>query len=216
MELFSLLKNETFDPRDPKIQQIVDFILKRKEAEPLFSDPNNQVLIRKVIQAIIWMYQAYDVVLQNSNFIDFDDQKLRPYILLNNNPTKLSSLQGKYNEVIVDEFQDINKLDFEFIKLITKEARLVVTGDDDQAIYGFRGCSPEYILNLEESIQRSVTTYKLRSNYRSPKNIVYHSTCLIRNNQWREEKDPIPEIKTSANIKVLSSLSSGLEAKLIV
>jgi DNA helicase-2/ATP-dependent DNA helicase PcrA len=216
IELFSLLKNEIIDPRDPENQKIVDIMLSRNEFIPLFPNPDDRNIVRKTIQAVIWLYQAYDKVMQNENLMDFDDQKLRSYILLCQNIEILNNVQSKYKEIIVDEFQDINQLDFKFIKLISNQSRLVITGDDDQAIYGFRGCSPKFILELQNMLGRQVTTYRLQKNYRSPQNIVMYSTNLIRHNTRREEKDPIPAKTGVAEIKIVSSISSGLEAKLIV
>lgn len=216
LDFFSLLKNEIIDPRKPNNQQIVDLMLTRNEANPFFPNPKNRNLVEKVIKGVIWLYMAYEKVLQRENYMDFDDQKLRPYILLEDNPIVLMNLQGGYDEIIVDEFQDINKLDFELIKRLAERSRLVVAGDDDQAIYGFRGCSPEYILNLENKLGRPVKTYKLPINYRSPKNIVEYSTRLIRHNTRREEKEPIANKNSAAKIKIVSSGSAGLEAKLVV
>lgn len=216
LEYFSLLKNEIIDPREIDSQYIADLILRRPESTVLFSDHSNETLVLQTIQGLIWLFQAYEKMLNKLNYIDFDDQKLRPYLLLKSHNLILSTIQNKYAEIIVDEFQDINKLDFEFVKLISELSTLVVTGDDDQAIYGFRGCTPEYILNFEKNIGREVKTYKLRKNYRSPKNIVFHSTQLIRHNLWREEKNPIPHHEKLASIKVISTMSSSLEAKYVV
>ena len=132
------------------------------------------------------------------------------------NPAVLKNIQNLYDEVIIDEFQDINELDFSLIKMIANNSRSIITGDDDQAIYGFRGCSPEYILNLQEKLDREVETYTLKINYRSPNNIVIHSTELIRHNTWRVEKNPISAIVGNAQIKIVSALSAGIEAKLLV
>ncbi len=216
LDFFSLLKNNIFDPRNVDSQEFANFMLQNEGAEPFFSSPENKQLVKKIIQGVLWLYIAYEKALFRDGHIDFDDQKLRPFVCLLGNSTIREITQGKYSEIIVDEFQDINKLDFELIKLIANQARLVVTGDDDQAIYGFRGCSPEYILKLDRVLGRAITTYKLRKNYRSPKNIVYHSTKLIRHNTWREEKDPIPAISGSAKIKVISTGTASLEAKAII
>ena len=73
---------------------------------------------------------------------------------------------------IVDEFQDINHLDFVFVEAIARKAVLVVTGDDDQAIYGFRGCTPDYIIDLEKHLGRPLESHELQINYRCPPLIV--------------------------------------------
>ncbi len=118
--------------------------------------------------------------------------------------------------MIVDEFQDINRLDFVFIKTLAEKSHLLVTGDDDQAIYGFRGCSPDYIIDLATHLVRSVASYELQINYRCPKNIVEHADRLIRNNTRRMLKNPIAHNNHVSQIKLIKSLTAGLEAKGIV
>jgi DNA helicase II / ATP-dependent DNA helicase PcrA len=76
----------------------------------------------------------------------------------------LSIVQRRFDEILVDEFQDINRLDFALIKQIAEKCRLVVTGDDDQAIYGFRGCSPNYIIDLAKHLERDIHSIELRSD----------------------------------------------------
>jgi DNA helicase-2/ATP-dependent DNA helicase PcrA len=154
--------------------------------------------------------------MQRENVLDFDDQKLRSYLALQENKSLLGVIQSQYEEIIVDEFQDINKLDFVFIKALAEKASLVVTGDDDQAIYGFRGCTPEYIINLEKYLGRDITSYELQINYRCPKNLIEHADKLIRHNKNRILKIPIPHNQTTSVINVISSLSAALEAKFIV
>jgi DNA helicase-2/ATP-dependent DNA helicase PcrA len=216
LDFFSLLKNELFDPRNVNSQDLADFMLKHNQAEPFFPDPKNTNLVRKTIQAVIWLFSAYEIAMQRENVLDFDDQKLRSYLALQENRSLLGVIQSQYEEIIVDEFQDINKLDFVFIKALAEKASLVVTGDDDQAIYGFRGCTPEYIINLEKYLGRDITSYELQINYRCPKNLIEHTDKLIRHNKNRIPKIPIPHNQTTSVINVISSLSAALEAKFIV
>lgn len=98
--------------------------------------------------------------------------------------------QQRFHHVIVDEFQDVDPLDIAMIKAIIErhQASLVVTGDDDQAIYEFRGASPEYILTPATYLDRRFRAMTLAVNYRSPANIVEHSQQLIRHNQRRKNK----------------------------
>lgn len=216
LDFFSVLKNALFDPRNPNAQAIADFMLESPQAMPLFTDATDAHLVKKIIQAVVWMFQAYEKALQKEGALDFDDQKLRPYLLLKANDGILRSLQASLAEVIVDEFQDINLLDFEFIKALSEKAVLVVVGDDDQAIYGFRGCSPDFIIDLEKYLHRKVTSYELRINYRCPPNIIDHANKLIRHNTRRIPKNPIAYNQTPSQIKIVSALSASLEAKLIV
>ena len=141
---------------------------------------------------------------------------MRAYVLLSQNPTILEGLQGQLDEVIVDEFQDINRLDFVLVDAIAKKAGLVVTGDDDQAIYGFRGCTPGFIIDFEKHLGRPVESHELQINYRCPPVIVEHADRLIRHNTWRIPKNPRAASDAVAQIHVISSLSAGLEATSIV
>jgi len=215
VELFSLFKNELFDPFELDAQDFADFILERDESLPFFDASTDATTAKIILQAIIWLYQSYNYLMKDNNLMDFDDQKLRAYISLSKRASLCRHIQNQFDEIIVDEFQDINKLDFVFIKLVAETANLVVTGDDDQAIYWFRGCSPKYIMGLEDYLERPVESYELSVNYRCPINIVQHADRLIRHNEFRIPKNPIAHNKTQANISVVSSLSPGLEAKLV-
>lgn len=216
VEFFSLLKNEIIDPRRPDAQRFADFVVSARQADVFFPEPTNQAMVRGTIQTLLWMYQAYDRVLVRDRLMDFDDQKLRAYAWLMDNPDLLRAVQGRYSEVIVDEFQDINRLDFELIREIARSARLVVTGDDDQAIYGFRGCTPDYIINLEHHLGRPIARYELRTNYRCPANIVRDADRLIQHNTVRIPKHPIANRSDEAAVMVTSTLSAGLEAKTLI
>lgn len=216
LDFFSVLKNDLFDPRNINGQELADYIIESPQAKPfLLGNTLIREDLKRTIQAIIWLYTAYEIVLQRERLLDFDDQKLRAYISLIQDDSLLKILQNSYSEIIVDEFQDINKLDFNFIDLISKKSSLVVTGDDDQAIYGFRGCSPDYIIDLENHLRRKVISYELKNNYRCPANIVGHANRLIRNNKRRIEKSPIAINKDDSAIKVVSSLTAGIESRLI-
>ena len=118
----------------------------------------------------------------------FEDQKYWNYLdLPTANPIPVPS---RYQHILVDEFQDINPLDLALIDLIAKanQASLTIVGDDDQAIFEWRGASPDFILEPETHFERSFTTHTLELNYRSPKNIVDHSQKLIANNKRRVSK----------------------------
>ncbi len=216
LEFFGLLKNELFDPRNINPEEFFAFFKNADQAKPFLTLPFNSETLFKITQCILWLYQAYEIVLRREKFIDFDDQKLRAFVELSNNNELSSKLKMRYEEIIVDEFQDINRLDFELIKLIAQEAALVVTGDDDQAIYGFRGCSPDYIIDLESHLNRKIISYELHINYRCPANVVAYADKLIRNNIRRIPKEPIPFNKESSNVQVVSTISTAIESKAIV
>jgi len=214
-DYFSYLKNNLFDPRLLPAQTFADFMLQDRASEVFFTAGSSNEAKKLVIQAVHWVYKRYEVILQRESRIDFDDQKLRALQCLTAAPSTLDIIQRRYDEVIVDEFQDINRLDFALVCVISKQARLIVTGDDDQAIYGFRGCTPSYIIDLEKHSGREVKSFELRRNYRCPKNVVDHATRLIRNNTWRIEKSPIAVRSDDASIKVVESTTATAEAKMI-
>jgi DNA helicase-2/ATP-dependent DNA helicase PcrA len=216
LDVFSVFKNQLFDPRALNAQALADFIVERPTEMPFFEHEVSPLAAKKIVQAVLWLYQRYDSRLSEEGVIDFDDQKLRAFRSLTEQPGLLTALQSRYGEVIVDEFQDINRLDFEFIKAIASKATLVVTGDDDQAIYGFRGCSPDYIIDLEQHLGRTVTAHELKVNYRCPPNLVEHADRLIQHNTRRIPKAPTAHRTTPSQVKVVSSLGAGLEAKWIV
>src|SRR5262249_2037170 len=116
-EFFGFLKNSLIDPRNISPQDFADFILKEKPAQVLFQ-PNSQNDHKKlVIQAVLWLHKKYDEYLRREGRIDFDDQKLRPLACLQASTGTLAMVQRRYDEVLVDEFQDINRLDFALINL---------------------------------------------------------------------------------------------------
>ena len=216
LEFFSLLKNELFDPRDLQPQRFADFALASQQAKPFFEIGGDPASIRRVIEAVGWMFKAYERAIERERLIDFDDQKLRAYLALRKNPGVRKKLQEKYSEVIVDEFQDINRLDFALIKLLVERSNLVITGDDDQSIYGFRNCSSDFMIDLEKHLGRKVASYELKINYRNPANLVEHAAKLIGHNARRIPKSPISGFQGRAGIEVASSPSAGSEARLVV
>jgi DNA helicase II / ATP-dependent DNA helicase PcrA len=213
LDFFSFLKNRLHDPRDIQSQALADLIMTVPQAAGFFSGDPDDDEIRRIVQSVIWLFTIYEKLLQRDGLMDFDDQKLRSYVILRDHPTFLRAVQRRFDEIVVDEFQDINLLDFELIKLIAARADLVVTGDDDQAIYGFRGCSPDYIIDLPKHLERAVSSLELSVNYRCPPNIVRHADQLIRHNQRRIVKNPRPHQTVDSTINVVPSLSANIEAK---
>ena len=142
---------------------------------------------------IFWK-KATARLLEESTFT-FEDQKYWNYMDITSNLTRGRSQATptgvtRYNHIMVDEFQDINPLDMALVKAIVEQhrANLTIVGDDDQAIFEWRGATPEYILNPERYLGTSFNDYHLEINYRSPRNIVELSQRLIANNKNRVNK----------------------------
>lgn len=135
--------------------------------------------------------EATEHLISNATFT-LEDQKYYAYLDERQKMEDGKFLSGaaRYDHVLVDEFQDINPLDLALIKAITERNRATVTiiGDEDQAIFEWRGATPEYILNPERFFDSPFQTFTLATNYRSPANIVEHSQRLIACNTRRVQK----------------------------
>ncbi len=132
--------------------------------------------------------------------ISFDDQKYWTLLMLEeSNKNGLTRNGGRYHHIMVDEFQDINPLDLSLIRTLVNLNRstLTIVGDDDQAIFEWRGSTPHFILYPEKHFGKNFQTYKLASNYRSPTNIVRFSQNLIFYNKKRELKNVVAKTKSS-------------------
>jgi len=134
---------------------------------------------------------ATEHLIENATFT-LEDQKYFAFLDERKKIEERSFLSGaaRYNHVFVDEFQDINPLDLALIRAIAERSRAGVTiaGDDDQAIFEWRGATPEYILDPAMYFGYDFSTYTLGVNYRSPANIVRQSQRLISNNSRRVQK----------------------------
>ena len=134
------------------------------------------------------IYEKYQDSLQDNNALDFDDLLLKPLKLFNEYPKKLEYYQQKYRYVLVDEYQDTNRPQFELVYSLSKEHRdICVVGDDDQSIYSWRGADINNILNFSESFGES-KIIKLEQNYRSTQNILDGAWAVVSQNSSRAEK----------------------------
>lgn len=135
------------------------------------------------------IYSEYHEYLYKHRLIDFEDMLVYTWELLSERKDILSAWQNKYRYILIDEFQDINKLQFDIIKLLAGERRnLFVVGDDDQSIYRFRGAKPELMLHFTDDYPEARTVL-LDMNYRSQANIVSRSLNLIGHNKERFQKN---------------------------
>lgn len=133
-------------------------------------------------------YNMYDEYKEQVRKIDFDDMLLRTYELLSTNKQALEMVRNVYKYILVDEFQDINKVQFEVLKLMSNpNNNIFVVGDEDQSIYGFRGARPDFLLQFEQ-IFTGTEKILLDMNYRSQKEIIDVSNKLIQKNMSRYDK----------------------------
>ncbi len=135
------------------------------------------------------IYKKYENMLISRRMIDYDDMIIMCYELLSKRADYRKAWQDKYKYILVDEFQDINKAQYDTIKLIAgKQANLFVVGDDDQSIYAFRGSKPDIMLGLSTEYRDIVQMY-LNTNYRCSSEIVAGARSLIEYNKVRFAKN---------------------------
>ena len=134
------------------------------------------------------IYRNYEQHRKELKKIDFDDMLVLCYELFRSRPDVLAQWQKKFRYVLIDEFQDINRIQYDVIRMLAQpENNLFVVGDDDQAIYGFRGADSELMLGFGKDYPNAKQIL-LGMNYRSTANIVQNSLKLIENNVERYSK----------------------------
>ena len=139
---------------------------------------------RKLCEA----YEKYEIALRGNNALDFDDLLIKTLELLSEHPPVLQYYQDKFDYVLVDEYQDTNIAQYQFVRLMAGSKRnLCVVGDDDQSIYGWRGADIRNILEFEKDFP-DCKVIKLEQNYRSTANILDAANQVIAHNAGRKEK----------------------------
>ena len=162
------------------------------------------------------VYKEYQKQLKSNNCLDFDDLLLLPIELFKKFPERLEYYQNKFKYVLVDEYQDTNKPQFEFIHSLSSQHKdIFVVGDDDQSIYGWRGADISNILNFKEAFGKS-TVIKLEQNYRSTQNILTAAWSVVSKNINRAKKKLWTENDTGDLIGLVESFDERDEAKNIL
>lgn len=135
------------------------------------------------------IYKGYQERLLRNRALDFDDMVIYTYELLTKRRDILSAWQERFKYILIDEFQDINRLQYENIRLLAApEDNIFIVGDDDQSIYGFRGARPDIMLSFPK-LYTSAKTVNLNINYRCSSEILKTAGVLIKNNKRRYNKE---------------------------
>ncbi len=138
---------------------------------------------------IVKVYEKYLEKLKLNNSVDFDDLLILPIKLFREYPEVLNSYQERYKYLLIDEYQDTNECQYILSKMLSnKYKNIFVVGDNDQAIYAFRGANYKNILNFEKDYP-NCKTILLEENYRSTKNILNAANSVIKNNKLRKDKN---------------------------
>lgn len=165
------------------------------------------------------LFNAYNAELARLNAVDFGDIILRVLELFDKNPDILSRYQNQFKYILVDEFQDTNNAQMEFLVFLTRGIEcpnICCVGDDDQSIYSWRGAEIKHILNFEKTFPNA-QIIRLETNYRSTSNILNAANSLIRHNRGRLGKELRPEKSDSTGepVYVLTLPTDRDEARII-
>lgn len=135
------------------------------------------------------IYDGYEKRLRENQFLDYDDMLVFCYELLRDREDIRRLWQKRFQYILIDEFQDINRIQYEIVKMLTGERKnLFIVGDDDQSIYRFRGARPEIMLSFDRDFP-GVKKIALGINYRCSQEIVESASRLISHNTKRFEKN---------------------------
>ncbi len=161
------------------------------------------------------LYAAYDEQCRREGVVDFPELLLRSYELLRNNEVLRAHYAQRFRHILVDEFQDTNRLQYRWLKLFYLENCFFCVGDDDQSIYTFRGAHVGNMADFEREF-RVKHVVRLEQNYRSHGNILDAANALIANNRKRLGKNLWTAAGAGEPIRVFEGQSDGDEARWIV
>jgi DNA helicase-2/ATP-dependent DNA helicase PcrA len=164
----------------------------------------------------VGLYEAYEAQCQREGVVDFAELLLRSYELLERNEPLCRHYQERFRHILVDEFQDTNKLQYRWLKLLAGGgAALFCVGDDDQSIYAFRGADVGNMADFEREFKVQ-NLIRLEQNYRSHGNILDAANAIIKNNPSRLGKNLWTEAGSGEPIRIHESYGEGDEARWVV
>src|SRR5208283_626117 len=188
--LRGIMTEVKFAGKSFKVEDVMERISKCKNDMPLTTQNHASKKAKEddIDNISEYLYPKYLEALKSFNALDFDDLILFTLRLFREHPEVLKKYQDRFRYIMVDEYQDTNRMQYNFIGLLAGERKnLCVVGDDDQSIYGWRGASLSNILDFEQDFP-DTTVVRLEQNYRSFGNILKAANSVIRNNGRRMEK----------------------------
>ena len=205
-----IVKSQNLDDNlyDPKALQ--SFINTQKDKGKRYNNASNDD------DKYIEIYKEYDEACRQTNSVDFADLILLTYEMFKNNPNILNYYSNRFKNIMVDEFQDTNTLQFNLLKLINGDSgSLYAVGDDDQSIYGWRGARRRNIQSFEEEFN-NVEIFKLEQNYRSTNEILSVANSLISKNIERLGKNLWTKSDKGQPVYLYEAYSGDDESKFII
>jgi DNA helicase-2/ATP-dependent DNA helicase PcrA len=171
-------------------------------------DPSEELFVK--------VYKTYQETCDRAGLVDFAELLLRAHELWLNNPELLSHYQQRFSHILVDEFQDTNAIQYAWLTMLGKaQSKVMIVGDDDQSIYGWRGARIENIERFTNEFDET-TTIRLEQNYRSTANILNAANQLISNNTNRLGKELWTDDEAGEKISVYTAFNEIDEARFIV
>jgi len=170
----------------------------------------------KYSQTMSSIYQAYEQACQRAGVIDFGEILLRSHELWLKRPDILASYQQRFQQILVDEFQDTNAIQYAWLRLLAGETgHLFIVGDDDQSIYGWRGAKIENIQKFHHDYDQA-SSIRLEQNYRSTGNILAGANAVIANNSERLGKELWTDDQDGKLIQIYNAYNERDEAGYLV
>ena len=167
-------------------------------------------------QTWLRIYQAYQEACDRAGLVDFAELLLRAHELWLNKPHILNHYRERFTNVLVDEFQDTNNIQYAWIRMLAGDSgRVIIVGDDDQSIYGWRGAQVENIQRFLQDFP-GAETIRLEQNYRSTNNILKAANALIANNNGRLGKELWTDGSDGEPISIYCAFNELDEARFVV
>ena len=168
------------------------------------------------LKTMIKIYHEYEEACARGSLVDFAELLLRAYELFLNNPDLLSHYQQRFRQILVDEFQDTNTIQYAWLKILSgSKVPVIAVGDDDQSIYGWRGAKIQNIHSFSKEFQ-STETVRLEQNYRSTQTILRAANAVIEVNQGRLGKKLWTSGDEGQEIALYAGFNEQDEARYIV
>ncbi len=187
-------------------------ISRAKDELVLPAEYAQQVSDRPYEQAVARVYRRYQATLEEANALDFDDLLLTTLRLFEEVPDALGYYRQRYQHVLVDEYQDTNRAQYEIVRLVAALHRnITVVGDDDQSIYSWRGADIRNILAFEDEYP-DATVVKLERNYRSTKHILASAHAVVQGLRARKPKQLWTDKAPGDEVAVCEALDERDEA----
>lgn len=210
----SILKEMEEDSK--MMEFFMDTISKAKNSGMSPSQCENVYAYHPKAKILARVYELYEKALENNNAFDFDDLLCKPFELMKSNADIREFYQDRFKYILVDEFQDTNEIQYNFLRLLSaKHRNIFVVGDEDQSIYSWRGADSHNMFKFIEDF-RCEQVFKLEQNYRSTDKILNAANKVISKNKNRLDKKLWTNIVNGKDINYKCSSNEHTEAENVV